>query len=75
MSLSDRVRPDCEAAPWVIEEIRKLEADLEKAREEERRETINGIIGYCHEAGHYDVKNSLEEYLEKLDVIAEGGEG
>jgi len=47
---------------------------IEKAREEERRETINGIIGYCHEAGHCDVKNALEEYLEKLDAIAEGGE-
>jgi hypothetical protein len=33
MSLSDRIRPDTEAAPWVIEEIKKLEAkvvDLEK---------------------------------------------
>lgn len=27
MSLSDRVRPDVEAAPWVIEEIKKLEAE------------------------------------------------
>lgn len=27
MSLSDRLRPDCEAAPWVIEEIKKLEAE------------------------------------------------
>lgn len=31
--LSDRVRPDCEAAPWVIMEIKKLEAKLERVRE------------------------------------------
>lgn len=29
VNLSERVRPNCEAAPWVIEEIRKLEAELE----------------------------------------------
>ena len=28
--LSDRVRPNCEAAPWVIEEIKKLEAMLKE---------------------------------------------
>jgi hypothetical protein len=27
MSLSDRIRPDVEAAPWVIEEIKKLEKE------------------------------------------------
>lgn len=33
MSLSERLRPDIEAAPWVIEEVKKLEvkiASLEK---------------------------------------------
>jgi hypothetical protein len=33
MSLSERLRPDVEAAPWVIEEVKKLEvkiASLEK---------------------------------------------
>lgn len=29
MKLSDRVRPGSEAAPWVIEEIKRLEAELE----------------------------------------------
>lgn len=28
MALSDRIRPDVEAAPWVIEEVKKLENDL-----------------------------------------------
>lgn len=32
MSLSDRIRPNSEAAPWVVEEIKKLEAELNKAR-------------------------------------------
>lgn len=27
MSLSDRLRPDVECAAWVIEEVKKLEAD------------------------------------------------
>ena len=27
MSLSDRIRPACEAAPWVIKEVRKLESE------------------------------------------------
>lgn len=30
--LSERVRPDCEAAPWVIKEIKKLESELELAQ-------------------------------------------
>lgn len=29
MKLSDRVRPGSEAAPWVIEEIKRMEAELE----------------------------------------------
>lgn len=28
MSLSDRIRPNCEAAPWVCEEVKKLESHL-----------------------------------------------
>ena len=31
--LSARIRPDTEAAPWVIEEVRKLEAEVERLRE------------------------------------------
>lgn len=32
MSLSDRIRPNMEAAPWVIEEVKKLEAEVERLR-------------------------------------------
>lgn len=28
--LSDRIRPDCEAAPWVVDEIKKLENEVER---------------------------------------------
>ena len=33
MSLSERLRPDIEAAPWVIEEVKALEAEIERLRE------------------------------------------
>jgi len=32
MSISTRIRPNSEAAPWVIEEVRKLEAEVERLR-------------------------------------------
>jgi len=34
MSISDRIRPNSEAAPWVIEEVRKLEAEVERLKVE-----------------------------------------
>ena len=37
MKLSERVRPNCEAAPWVIEEIRRLERELSDAYLELRK--------------------------------------
>jgi hypothetical protein len=33
MSLSKRLRPDVEAAPWVIEEVKEMEALLSEARD------------------------------------------
>ena len=33
MSLSDRIRPNCEAAPWVVEEVKKLERENAALRE------------------------------------------
>jgi len=32
--LSQRIRPDSEAAPWVVEEIKKIEQENEKLKEE-----------------------------------------
>ena len=37
MSLSDRIRPDCEAAPWVIEEVKKLERENAALRADRER--------------------------------------
>lgn len=34
MSLSKRLRPDVEAAPWVIEEVTVLEAEIERLHEQ-----------------------------------------
>lgn len=31
MSLSERLRPEVEAAPWVIEEVKRLEEELDAA--------------------------------------------
>jgi len=36
--LSDRLRPDVEAAPWVIEEVKKLEQELADAYLEMRKQ-------------------------------------
>lgn len=35
MSLSERLRPDVEAAPWVIEEIKKLEVKIASFEKDE----------------------------------------
>lgn len=37
VKLSERVRPDCELAPWVIDEIKRLELELDLANLEIRR--------------------------------------
>lgn len=42
MSLSERLRPDVEAAPWVIEEVKQLEAKLAKALDGQVVTYMNG---------------------------------
>lgn len=32
MNVSDRIRPNSEAAPWVIEQVKKLKAEVKKLR-------------------------------------------
>jgi ubiquinone biosynthesis protein UbiJ len=32
--LSERIRPNSEAAPWVIEEVKRMEQDIERLRAE-----------------------------------------
>ena len=48
MSLSDRIRPDCEAAPWVIKEVKQLETEL-AAFKENNRELIASNNAACAE--------------------------
>lgn len=48
--LSERIRPDVEAAPWVIKEVEKLERELAAVtaeRDEARKEndTLRGLLG------------------------------
>lgn len=38
MKLSNRLRPDVEAAPWVIDEVKKLEVELAEAYRELRKQ-------------------------------------
>jgi hypothetical protein len=33
MNISERIRADSEAAPWVIKEVVKMEAEIERMRE------------------------------------------
>jgi hypothetical protein len=43
MKLSDRIRPDVEAAPWVIEEVKKLEQELADAYLEMRKIKVTAV--------------------------------
>jgi hypothetical protein len=46
MSLSDRIRPDVEAAPWVIAEVKKLEAESVELKNSNARmsEYANSVL-------------------------------
>lgn len=76
MSLLDRIRPDVEAAPWVIEEIRKLEAQLaERERQLEaarrawnlHREDLQMVSSLCFE--FHDPDDSNKELAQLLKSI------
>lgn len=46
--LSDRIRPNCEAAPWVISEVKRLEKALEEILDEnkELRILVDDLLSY-----------------------------
>ena len=52
VKLSERVRPECELAPWVIDEIKRLEFELELANLEIRR-LEDEVISYISLKGRY----------------------
>jgi len=67
-SLSQRVRPGSEAAPWVCEEIKAIErvtADL--------RHKISNLLARAHrDGGHYEGEHGTDKACEDADkVIAE----
>jgi hypothetical protein len=61
-SLSDRVRPNCEAAPWVVEEIKKLEDKLASTKENAR--LINEILTNYGLYDHPIV--SIKKYVDNI---------
>ena len=79
MSLSERVRPDCEAAPWVVEEIKKLEKENKRLIEENTRfkEALaqiasgdvaqSSIDGYLDEAYQAIAKAALKGKSDEQD--------
>jgi hypothetical protein len=44
MKLSDRLRPYSEAAPWVVEEVKKLEKELADAYLEMRKIKVTAVL-------------------------------
>jgi hypothetical protein len=48
MSLSDRVRPNVEAAPWVVDEIKKLEVQKNFPLSERERRVLLDLIDEEH---------------------------
>lgn len=74
MSLSDRLRPNIEAAPWVIEEIK----ELEKAYQEQEEELDATMMAFnilkkenarLREALNYIANASWKNHLEISEAI------
>ena len=60
--LSDRVRPNSEAAPWVIDEIKKLEAEAAS------KYCPHGV--YWHACGDPTCAN-MDEFFDEVDGVCE----
>ncbi len=59
VGLSERIRPGVEAAPWVCDEVKKLEAIIDGLRgevydEEKERALFEAAFGALHLSGQYD---------------------
>lgn len=68
MKLSERIRPDCEAAPWVIEEIERMEAaNTELRRALEFLDAVRASPAYAAGTGAgRDAWNWIEEAARKV---------
>lgn len=79
MSLSDRVRPNVEAAPWVIEEIKKLEKEnvamksmlMQSAKCAEWRDKHIYYMNDLDAAQHYKLEIYLPVPLSEVDKSVE----
>ena len=63
MSLSDRIRPNSEAAPWVVNEVRDLEK-LKNALEAENDKLKQSLSFYMSELA--EAKKRVDELGERL---------
>jgi hypothetical protein len=68
--LSKQIRPDVEAAPWVIEEVKKLEAAL-AASEVECERLASMIVAFCNGASWCDHRWKGQEHIKPLFDFAE----
>lgn len=73
MNLSDLIRPDCEAAPWVIKEVRLLETELAafKKNNEELIQRHNAAIASWDEERERALREAdrVIEYKEKYEEL------
>jgi predicted nucleic acid-binding Zn-ribbon protein len=63
MSLSDRIRPNSEAAPWVVNEVRDLEK-LKDALEAENEKLKQSLSFYMSELA--EAQKRVDELGERL---------
>lgn len=74
MSLSERIRSGCEAAPWVSDEVQNLEATNAELCEEVQKlkainaELLEALRGLAAVAGLAPIKGNLEALQEAYDI-------
>jgi hypothetical protein len=70
VSLSDRIRPDVEAAPWVIEEVKKLEAEVARLQKRlgDRAEVDSGKLTAAFTAGTLAAGDAMRAKLREVAV-------
>jgi hypothetical protein len=80
VSLSDRIRPNCEAAPWVVEEVKKLERENAALREELKssRKLVDALIIKADAFDYLawlEKKRGEEEGLQGADFLCLASDG
>jgi len=65
MKLSDRLRPDVEAAPWVIAEVKQLEQELEAKDVKSSEFRIEVIAAVAYQWEQIEILQARVKELEK----------